>query len=127
MKLLITGINHRTAPVEVRERLAFDAGALPDALDRLKQRPGLLEGMILSTCNRVEVAATADDQSGAEESVERFIAESRSVTREGVSPYLYRHDGPGAIRHIFRVPSTLDSMWVAHPPILGPLNTAYAR
>jgi glutamyl-tRNA reductase len=126
MKLLITGINHRTAPVEVRERLAFDAGCLPDALDRLKQRPGLLEGMILSTCNRVEVAVTADDQFGAEESVEHFIAESRSVTREWVSPYLYRHDGPAAIRHMFRVASSLDSMVVGEPQILGQLKTAYA-
>jgi glutamyl-tRNA reductase len=63
--------------------------------------PGLLEGMILSTCNRVEVAVTADDESGAEESVEHFLAESRSVTREWVVPYLYKHDGPNAIRHLF--------------------------
>jgi len=126
MILLITGLNHRTAPVEVRERLAFEAGALPDALDRLKQRPGMLEGMILSTCNRVEVAVTADDESGAEESIEHFLAESRSVTREWVVPYLYKHDGPNAIRHLFRVASSLDSMVVGEPQILGQLKTAYA-
>ena len=66
MKLLLTGLNHRTAPVEVRERLAFEEGALPEALDRLRQRPGLLEGMILSTCNRVEVAVTAEEETDAE-------------------------------------------------------------
>ncbi len=126
MILLITGLNHRTAPVEVRERLAFEAGALPDALDGLKQRPGLLEGVILSTCNRVEVAVTAEDQSTAEESVECFLSESRSVAREWMSPHLYRHDGPNAIRHLFRVASSLDSMIVGEPQILGQLKTAYA-
>jgi glutamyl-tRNA reductase len=126
MKLLITGLNHRTAPVEVRERLAFEEKTLPDALDRLKQQPGLLEGMILSTCNRVEVAVTADEQADAEECVDGFIAESRSVTREWVSPYLYRHDGQNAIRHLFRVASSLDSMVVGEPQILGQLKTAYA-
>jgi len=60
MKLLLTGLNHRTAPVEVRERLAFEDKSLPEALADLRRRPGLIEGMILSTCNRVEVAVTAE-------------------------------------------------------------------
>jgi glutamyl-tRNA reductase len=126
MKLFITGLNHRTAPVEVRERLAFEERALPDALGNLKQRPGLLEGMILSTCNRVEITVTADEQADAESAVEHFIAESRAVERTWVTPYLYRHDGPDAIRHLFRVASSLDSMVVGEPQILGQLKTAYA-
>src|SRR5579863_2465584 len=126
MKLLLTGLNHRTAPVEVRERLAFEEKALPEALDRLKRRPGLIEGMILSTCNRVEVAVTADEQADAEASVESFLAEARSVERAWVSPYLYRYDGPDAIRHLFRVASSLDSMIVGEPQILGQLKSAYA-
>ena len=126
MKLLITGLNHRTAPVEVRERLAFEERALPQALDDLKRQPGLLEGMILSTCNRVEVTVTADEQADAEGSVELFLAESRSVERAWVTKYLYRHDGPDAIRHLFRVASSLDSMVVGEPQILGQLKAAYA-
>jgi glutamyl-tRNA reductase len=126
MKLLLTGLNHRTAPVEVRERLAFEEQGLPDALDNLKQRPGLLEGMILSTCNRVEVAVTADEQANAEDAVEGFLAESRKVDRSWVTPYLYRFDGSEAIRHLFRVASSLDSMVVGEPQILGQLKTAYA-
>ncbi len=126
MKLLITGLNHKTAPVEVRERLAFEEQALPEALDNLKQRPGVLEGMILSTCNRVEVAVTADDQVNASEAVEHFLSEARRVERAWVTPYLYRHDGSGAIRHLFRVASSLDSMIVGEPQILGQLKTAYA-
>ena len=126
MKLLLTGLNHRTAPVEVRERLAFEDKALPQALDDLKRRPGLLEGMILSTCNRVEVAVTADEQADVESAVESFLADSRHVERAWVTPYLYRFDGPEAIRHLFRVASSLDSMVVGEPQILGQMKSAYA-
>jgi glutamyl-tRNA reductase len=126
VKLLLTGLNHRTAPVEVRERLAFEEKALPEALDELTHRPGLHEGMILSTCNRVEVAVTADEQADAESTVEGFLADSRHVDRTWVSPYLYRFDGPDAIRHLFRVASSLDSMIVGEPQILGQLKSAYA-
>jgi glutamyl-tRNA reductase len=127
VKFFITGLNHRTAPVEVRERLAFDEGALTHALGNLKGRPGLLEGMILSTCNRVEVTVAAEEKADAEETVEHFLAESRSVEHAWVTPYLYRHDGPAAIRHLFRVASSLDSMVVGEPQILGQLKTAYSR
>src|SRR5690348_4239176 len=126
MKLLLTGVNHRTAPVEVRERLAFEEKSLPEALDQLKRRPGLMEGMILSTCNRVEIAVTADEEADAGSAVETFLAESRSVTRDWVTPHLYRFDGPEAIRHLFRVASSLDSMIVGEPQILGQLKSAYA-
>jgi len=90
MKFLLAGLNHKTAPIEVRERLAFEEKSLPEALDRLKQRPGLLEGMILSTCNRVEVAVTAEDQADSDTAVEGFLVESRQVDRAWVSPYLYK-------------------------------------
>ena len=126
MKLLITGLSHHTAPVEVRERLAFEENTLLEALDKLRHRPGMIEGMILSTCNRVEVAVTAEEQSDAEGSIERFLAESRRVERDWVSPYLYRYHGPDAIRHLFRVASSLDSMVVGEPQILGQLKSAYA-
>ena len=126
MKLLLTGLSHHTAPVEVRERLAFEENTLLDALNRLRRRPGMIEGMILSTCNRVEVAVTAEEQTDAEGSIERFLAESRSVEPDWMSPYLYRYRGPDAIRHLFRVASSLDSMVVGEPQILGQLKTAYA-
>ena len=126
MKLVLTGLNHRTAPVEVREKIAFEDQALPQALIDLKRCPGLLEGMILSTCNRVEVAVAADEQADVESTVESFLADSRHVERAWVTPYLYRFDGPDAIRHLFRVASSLDSMVVGEPQILGQLKSAYA-
>jgi glutamyl-tRNA reductase len=127
MKLFITGLNHRTAPVEVREKLAFEETKLHEALGDLKKRPGLLEGMILSTCNRVEITVTAEEQADAEGAVEHFLAETSRVERNWVTPYLYRHDGPEAIRHMFRVASSLDSMVVGEPQILGQLKNAYAK
>jgi glutamyl-tRNA reductase len=126
MKLLLTGLNHRTAPVEVRERIAFEAHSLPSALASLRQTPGLLEGMILSTCNRVEIAAAVEDDADAGGAVEAFLAQSRSVERSWVVPYLYRYDGSEAVRHLFRVAASLDSMVVGEPQILGQLKSAYA-
>jgi glutamyl-tRNA reductase len=82
--------------------------------------------MILSTCNRVEIAITSDEDSNPEETIEQFLSDARQVDRDWVSPYLYHHSGQDAIRHIFRVASSLDSMVVGEPQILGQLKQAYA-
>ena len=126
MKLLVTGINHRTAPVEVRERLAFDQDALPAALKDLKCRSGFLESMILSTCNRVEVAVTCDDAMDPAEPVEAFLNEARPLNGVLLKDHLYRLEGEEAIRHLFRVAASLDSMVIGEPQILGQLKAAYA-
>ncbi|MBK5294626.1 MAG: glutamyl-tRNA reductase [Acidobacteriia bacterium] len=125
MKLSVTGLNHTTAPVEVRERLAFDPLSLPQVTGELRTLPGLREGVILSTCNRVEIAVTADDAVNAREAVEEFLARVRSVERNWLSPYLYHFDGREAIRHLFRVAASLDSMVVGEPQILGQLKAAF--
>lgn len=126
MKLWITGLNHRTAPVSVRERLAFTPVELEHALEELKSRPGVVEGMILSTCNRVEVAVTADDSTDVQRSVESFLSEAKRLDRQGLEPHLYGYEGREAIRHIFRVAASLDSMVVGEPQILGQLKSAYS-
>jgi glutamyl-tRNA reductase len=126
MRFVITGLNHRTAPVEVRERLAFDDDGLRTALDTLKRQPGLSEGMILSTCNRVEIAATSEEANSLEETAAQFLAETQRVERGWLAPYLYSFDGQDAIRHLFRVASSLDSLVVGEPQILGQLKAAYA-
>lgn len=127
MKFSITGVNHRTAPVQVRERLAFDGASLPSALGELKRRPGFLEGMILSTCNRVEVTVAAGDEDSDDElAVAEFFADACDVERAWLQPYLYRFEDRDAIRHLFRVASSLDSMIVGEPQILGQLKSAYA-
>lgn len=125
MKFQITGLNHRTAPVEIRERLAFSEAALPEALDRLKSCPGFQEGAILSTCNRVEVAVAMDDNADPCGAIEEFLAECRHVPRGEFAPHLYHHEGERAIHHLFRVAASLDSMVVGEPQILGQLKDAY--
>ena len=134
MNFSITGVNHKTAPVEVRERLAFDEHTLPAALRQLQQRPGFQEGLILSTCNRVEIALACDEPAAGEPdsvfagelAISEFLADTRRVDRDWVRPYLYRFDGREAIRHLFRVAASLDSMVVGEPQILGQLKSAYA-
>ena len=126
MRFLITGLNHRSAPVEVRERLAFEERTIPDALKQLRQRPGVMEGMILSTCNRVEIAVSSEDAQATDSAVTEFLALARGVECDWVRPYLYTFEDRDAIRHLFRVAASLDSMVVGEPQILGQLKNAYA-
>ena len=126
MKLHITGVSHKTAPVAVRERLAFRPEALPAALADLKSREGVVEAVILSTCNRVEITVTTDDQSDPQAIVDSFLADQKNISPQAVNEHLFRHDGRDAIHHLFRVAASLDSMVVGEPQILGQLKTAYA-
>ncbi len=126
MKLLITGVSHKTAPVEIRECLAFPEATLAGALQRLKAHDGVAEAMILSTCNRVEITVTADDRVEPGAIIDAFLAETHAVSPERLGPHLYRHEGKEAIHHLFRVAASLDSMVVGEPQILGQLKAAYA-
>ena len=125
MKLLLTGLSHHTAPVEVRERLAIPESVLAEALGALIQLDGADEAMILSTCNRVEIAVTMQngDATGA---VRRFLAARNNSDPTSLDAYLYELSDRDAIRHIFRVASSLDSMVIGEPQILGQMKAAYA-
>jgi glutamyl-tRNA reductase len=125
MKLLVTGVSHKTAPVEIRECLAFPEPGLPAALQSLRSRAGVSEACILSTCNRVEITITTEDTADPQPVVDEFLRESRLVAPANIEPYLYRHEGQNAIHHLFRVASSLDSMVVGEPQILGQLKNAY--
>jgi glutamyl-tRNA reductase len=125
MKLCLAGLNHNTAPVEVRERLAFQADLLPGAVAALRHTPGVQESVILSTCNRVELAVTADDEIDARSALADFLAQARQVDPAWLHPYLYYHQEKDAIRHLFRVAASLDSMVLGEPQILGQLKDAY--
>ncbi|MEP7363319.1 MAG: glutamyl-tRNA reductase [Acidobacteriota bacterium] len=125
MNFHVTGLNHTTAPVEVRERLAFAPDRLADAMAGLRNSEGLLETMVLSTCNRVEITATADDACDARDRIESFLSGYHNVERDWLRPYLYHFTGTDAIRHLFRVAASLDSMVVGEPQILGQLKSAY--
>jgi glutamyl-tRNA reductase len=126
MKLLITGVSHRTAPVEIRERLAFREDALPAALADLKARAGVAEAVILSTCNRVEITITTEDSIDPQSVIDSFLSDHKQLSPELFAPHLFRHEGRDAIHHLFRVAASLDSMVIGEPQILGQLKAAYA-
>jgi glutamyl-tRNA reductase len=126
MKLWITGLSHKTAPVEVRERLAIAEPAVPGALKLLKSRPAVSEALILSTCNRVEWYVVTGEESDPRDAIQGFLRETRLADPEELQPYLYEFAGRDAVHHVFRVASSLDSMVLGEPQILGQLKTAYA-
>jgi glutamyl-tRNA reductase len=127
MKLALAGINHRTAPVELRERVAFRSDELPHALELLHQHTGQPEALILSTCNRVEVTTALEDDVDAAATLGSFLATSHHVAPEILQPHLYLFEEADAIRHLFRVAASLDSMVVGEPQILGQLKQAYGQ
>jgi glutamyl-tRNA reductase len=123
MKFQLIGVNHKTAPVEVRERLAIPDARLPEALKRLAEHPGVDEGLILSTCNRVEVLAQTKN---GRVDLRGFLRDYFQLNPTDYEPHLYEYREGEAVRHLFRVTSSLDSMVVGEPQILGQVKEAYA-
>ncbi|HVA00511.1 MAG TPA: glutamyl-tRNA reductase [Terriglobia bacterium] len=125
MNLALVGINHRTAPVEVRERMNIPEARLEEAVADLAHRDGITEGLILSTCNRVEVIANAQNNVAAEPVIRRFLADHHHCDLAAYEPHFYRYRQQQVVEHLFRVASSLDSMIVGEPQILGQLKQAY--
>jgi len=128
MSIVLLGVNHKTAPVEIRERLAFNDEACALGLRQLVDGDIVREGLIVSTCNRVEIlSATASDQLefGAGR-ITQFLDTSGHLPPGFLEAHLYRHTDEEAVRHLFRVASSLDSMVVGEPQILGQVRHAYA-
>ena len=123
MNFQLIGVNHKTAPVEVRERLALPESRLPEACKRLTEYPGIEEGMILSTCNRVELVTKTTNGSA---DLRGFVRDYFRVEPAEIERHLYEYREQDAVRHVFRVTSSLDSMIVGEPQILGQVKEAYA-
>ena len=123
MKFQLIGVNHNSAPVEVRERLAIPDSRLPEALRHLTGHPGVDEGLILSTCNRVEVLAQTRNGSV---DLRGFLRDYFHLDPADYEAHLYEYRESDAVRHLFRVTSSLDSMVVGEPQILGQVKEAYA-
>jgi glutamyl-tRNA reductase len=121
MSLVVLGLNHRTAPIEVREHVVFDGETLPRALASLRALPGVKEALIVSTCNRTEIYCVGDD---AGDALAEWLAAS-SGGNPAIAACLYRIEGAEAVRHLFAVASGLDSMILGEPQILGQLKDAY--
>lgn len=125
MSVLVVGLNHTTAPVAVRERVAFAPEQVPEALQRARTIGGAAEVVILSTCNRTELIASADPGSLAEERLVDWFAASHHVARADIEHCLYRLRDAAAVRHLVEVASGLDSMVIGEPQIFGQLKSAY--
>ena len=133
LPVVVIGVSHKTAPLDVRERFAAGSEILPEVLARLTARPELEEAMFLSTCNRVEVIGLSKAGKSLEDSTRLASRAIREALREHIGAssiddlgdWLYEKSGDDAVRHIFRVAASLDSMVLGEPQILGQVKNAY--
>ncbi|MFA5590505.1 MAG: glutamyl-tRNA reductase [Lysobacteraceae bacterium] len=123
MTLLALGLNHQTAPVSLREKLAITPSALSDVLGDLTTQQGVVEAAVLSTCNRTEIYCRVE--AGAEHLPEHWLAQFGQLRPDQLDTYLYRHRDGEAVRHLFRVATGLDSMVLGEPQILGQVKEAW--
>ena len=127
MEIAVLGLNHRTAPVELRERVAFPSERLGEALGCVRQELGIPECVILSTCNRVELYCVLPHLNGHQAMLTEFLSRWHALDAAAVAPQLYWHLQPESVRHLFRVAAGLDSMVLGESEILGQVKDAYQR
>ncbi|MEE9231665.1 MAG: glutamyl-tRNA reductase [Acidobacteriota bacterium] len=125
MNVYLIGANHTSAPIELRERLFVPKSALPEALDELKRVEGVQEGLLLSTCNRTEVLTRLDQTADGEEPILDYLSRRHSLPVQELEPHLYRMRDLDAVRHMFRVAGSLDSLVLGESQILGQVKEAY--
>ncbi len=125
MNTIVIGLNHKTADIDIREKLAFDGPKLEEGLLTIRNLPEVKESVIISTCNRVEIYLNAGNTEQAIASIKEFIASFHDIRNESLNDALYIHYDIEAVRHIYRVASSLDSMVVGEPQILGQLKEAF--
>jgi len=123
--IILLGINHKTAPVELRECIAFAPEESREALQTLHRQPHVNEALLFSTCNRVELLFTTDNKAQSISTTKAFIADFNKIPVEQFEGALYIHENDAAVRHVFRVAASLDSMMVGEPQILGQIKEAY--
>ena len=125
MNILVVGLSHKTAPVEIREKIAFSPTAMAEPLKQMLALDSISEALIVSTCNRVELYATSRDPERAVAQLQHFLAEYHKLPFDKLVEHLYEKRGEDAIRHVLRVSASLDSMIIGEPQILGQIKTAY--
>ncbi|HSR50392.1 MAG TPA: glutamyl-tRNA reductase [Acidobacteriota bacterium] len=123
--LVLVGLSHKTAPIEIREKVSIPEAHLEDVTQRLRESCALPESLILSTCNRVEVVAHSDRPEDSVHSITEFLHQHHSLKPSFLDSFLYRLHGPSAVRHVFRVAASLDSLVIGEAQILGQMKQAY--
>jgi len=126
VNLILVGVNHKTTPVEIREKLAFTKGKIEESVDHLFNLPDIIEHTILSTCNRVEIYARANCQDSAIKSIKQFICDFHELSLVELEGHFYSYRNKEAVEHLFRVSSSLDSMILGEAQILGQVKEAYS-
>ncbi|MFQ5584881.1 MAG: glutamyl-tRNA reductase, partial [Calditrichia bacterium] len=124
--LVMVGVNHKTTPVEIRERLAFTRGELETSLEHLVGHPEIVENLILSTCNRVEIYARVRNTEQGVRLLKEFISGYHNISLQELEKYFYSYQNEQAVEHLFRVSSSLDSMVLGEAQILGQVKDAYS-
>lgn len=127
MHILKVGINYKTAPVEIREKLAFSEESLPEAMTELKDRKSILEDVIISTCNRTEIYAVADQLHTGRYYIKTFLADWFNMDKKDLASYLQITENDEAIEHLFRVTTGLDSMVLGETQILGQVRDSFLK
>ena len=125
--LILVGVNHKTTPVEIREKLAFNQAKLEASLEELVSSPEIIENIILSTCNRVEIYARVENTDRGIQLLQDFICDYHSISRGNLDQYFYSCCDNQAVEHLFRVSSSLDSMVLGEAQILGQVKDAYSK
>ena len=125
LRVVLVGISHKTAPVEIRELFTFSGDEAASAISGIKDMDGIEECMVLSTCNRTEIYAATDNADVCVESVKSYLSESSGLAADEFSPYIYISIGHMAARHLYKVACGIDSMVVGEPQILGQVKDAY--
>jgi glutamyl-tRNA reductase len=126
-EILLLGLNHKTAPIDIRECIAFTAEETERALTMLRDHPAIDESVLFSTCNRIELLMAAVEKETAVSIAKQFIAEFKKVPLSQFEKSLYLYSGDEAVRHTFQVAASLDSMVVGEPQILGQMKAAYRK
>ena len=126
MDLLLLGMSHHTAPVDLRERVDFSRRGVSEALRELAACPSPTEAVVLTTCNRAEIYVACEDSETTRHGLERFMSRFHDVPEHDLAPHLYVHTGADVARHLFRVAAGLDSLVVGEPQIFGQIKDAYA-
>jgi len=127
MYIITVGLNYKTAPVEIRERLSFQEAELPAAMVTLKKRKSILENVIVSTCNRTEIYAVVDQLHTGRYYIKEFLAEWFQIDREQFESHLYIYENQKAVEHLFNVSCGLDSMVIGETQILGQVRSSFFK
>lgn len=125
MHIIVVGLNYKSAPVEIREKLTFNEANIGNAMQTLRSKKSILENVIISTCNRTEIYAVVDQLHTGRYYIKEFLSEWFGLEQDEFSPYLFIYELDGAVEHLFKVACGLNSMILGETQILGQVRSSF--